>query len=271
MSSDSDVANVTYRGRNFAMSTYGTRDVISNVLLQGLLWEPRVANYIHAFCSKPGSYFVDVGANIGAHTCIAAIAGAARIYAIECNPDTFRHLSKTKEINHFDNLTTLNIAVSDAAGELPFSVVPDNAGASHITTTHLGWIGPATSAGTVKTSTFDSLDLHFDEAENILLKMDVEAHELPALRGMDKLLDNWKTRQVILELSPVIASVGVSVEIIDLLAKKGFGKMKLLFEHPVNRWYGTDDGKYYYPDTDRTLVENRLNRGSILEIAFIKE
>lgn len=268
---DNDIANVVYRGRNFAMSTYGAHDIISNVLLHGLVWEPRVASYIYAFCRNHDSYFVDVGANIGAHSCIAAIAGAARIYAVECNPEAFRHLAKTKELNHFDNLIPLNIAASDRTGELPFNLVPDNVGASHIATTHLGWIGPVKSGGTVKTSTFDSLNLEFENAKNVLVKMDVEAHELPALRGMCDLLGDERTRQIILELNPVITSFQMSIDIIEFLAEKGFKMMKLLFEHPGDEWYGADESNYFYLDANRAFIEERLNRRVIMEIAFISD
>lgn len=64
--------------------------------------------------------FVDVGANVGFWSLLFAnVFPRARICAIEANPATFRVLSENIEINVFQNITALNMGVSDNVGELP--------------------------------------------------------------------------------------------------------------------------------------------------------
>ena len=69
------VTFLRFRGLGYALHTYGHADIVSHLIWHGGIWEPAVAELIHALCSKPGTTFVDIGSNLGTHTCIAELAG----------------------------------------------------------------------------------------------------------------------------------------------------------------------------------------------------
>lgn len=67
--------------------------------------------------------FVDVGANIGLFTAVAArqVGSNGKVLAIEADPDTFRILQRNAALNGFDaEVTLVNAGVAGEAGVLPF-------------------------------------------------------------------------------------------------------------------------------------------------------
>jgi FkbM family methyltransferase len=70
---------------------------------------------------KYGDLFVDIGANIGSYSILAASKGA-QVIAIEPIPSTFEILKKNILLNNFnDSVDIFNIAISDKKEELNFS------------------------------------------------------------------------------------------------------------------------------------------------------
>jgi FkbM family methyltransferase len=67
---------------------------------------------------RPGMTFVDVGANIGFYSLMAAeVAGpSGRVIAFEPNPDVHQHLQETIRNNGIQNIILEQAAVGDAAG-----------------------------------------------------------------------------------------------------------------------------------------------------------
>ncbi len=66
------------------------------------------------FC-KPGSIVVDVGANIGLYTVIAAscVGKNGKVIAIEPHPESYRYLQKTIEANGLSGVKSFNVALGD--------------------------------------------------------------------------------------------------------------------------------------------------------------
>src|SRR5579884_2290282 len=75
---------------------------------------------------RPGFVFLDVGANIGLYTLLAAARVGSRgsVHAFEPNPDVFVDLSRNVNLNRFENVVLNESAVSDHDGrsELHFPV-----------------------------------------------------------------------------------------------------------------------------------------------------
>ncbi len=59
---------------------------------------------------KPGQTFVDIGANIGYYTLLAArqVGPAGRVYAFEPDEENFKLLQKNTEINGYSNVTSVS-------------------------------------------------------------------------------------------------------------------------------------------------------------------
>lgn len=74
---------------------------------------------------EPGDVVVDIGANIGAFTILAASRGA-RVYAFEPNPEAFSILERNIRENGFsDRVDARELAIAGHAGELEISI-PDS-------------------------------------------------------------------------------------------------------------------------------------------------
>ena len=78
--------------------------------------------------------FVDVGANIGIYSLIAAQNPQCQhCYAFEPNKDVFEYLKSNIALNRLDSkIKANNLAISDKPGQLRFHVVPEHSGGGAI-------------------------------------------------------------------------------------------------------------------------------------------
>ncbi|HJZ67478.1 MAG TPA: FkbM family methyltransferase, partial [Blastocatellia bacterium] len=69
---------------------------------------------------RPGDVFVDVGANIGLFTLIAAICVGpkGKVFAFEPTTATFERLVDNVRLNDFQNVTSIKLALSDVNGQM---------------------------------------------------------------------------------------------------------------------------------------------------------
>lgn len=143
---------------------------------------------------RPGDGFIDVGANVGSYTVLAAGAAEARCIAVEPVPTTFEALLDNIHLNRLDKLVEpLNIGLGSEAGELLFTGTED-------TTNHVlspeERVRPAGTAVPVAVRTLDHVAGAFGPA---LIKLDVEGFEYPALSGGHAVLAAPALLAVILE------------------------------------------------------------------------
>lgn len=130
---------------------------------------------------RKGNVFVDAGANIGFYTTLASriVGDSGRVLAIEMMPDTASILRQHLALNQVTNVTVIEKALSDTAGQMIIARV------------HEGHYGQASIAGVihgdarevlVETTTISQiLDESFTQIT--LMKMDLEGVEYMALRG----------------------------------------------------------------------------------------
>jgi FkbM family methyltransferase len=78
---------------------------------------------------KPGNIFLDVGANGGIYTVIAAkqVGSEGHVYAFEPGERELELLRHNIKINNLTNVTVVECAVSDKSGSAKFAVVKDGA------------------------------------------------------------------------------------------------------------------------------------------------
>ncbi len=126
--------------------------------------------------------FVDVGANTGFYTCIAASRGKPCI-AIEPLPENLRMLYRNLTINSLGGVEVLPLAVSDQPCVIP--IYGGSTGASLVR----GWANVADAyAQLIPASTIDRLLAHRLEGRRVFIKMDVEGAERAALAGASAVL-----------------------------------------------------------------------------------
>jgi len=144
---------------------------------------------------KPGMAFVDVGANIGYFSLLAAraVGPRGRVYAFEPEDENYELLVKNIKANGYENVTPVKQAVSDSAGETTFYLRDDNLCAHSMV--------PRTGGKTVIVPTV-TLDEYFKDKKVDVIKVDVEGAESSVLRGMHALLQTQKNITLVVEFYP---------------------------------------------------------------------
>jgi len=146
----------------------------------------------------------DVGANVGAWTVLMSkFNPSARIHSFEPNSATFKLLEVNVRENNCENVTLINAAASDQEGITRFEV-PTSASI-------FGRIVPAeqpidSDDRFLNAPVSQVLRLRLGDycrragvAEIDFMKMDVEGHELAALRGLQPLLSGRRVRSLYVE------------------------------------------------------------------------
>jgi len=125
--------------------------------------------------------FVDVGANIGFFTCMAANRGCP-VIAMEPHPLNLRCLYRNVADNNFANVEIFPIAVAERPG------ICDLFGGGQGASLLKGWAGiGATYVTKVPTNTLDNL-LAGRPVERPVIKVDTEGNELAVLKGARRTL-----------------------------------------------------------------------------------
>lgn len=159
---------------------------------------------------KPGDWVIDAGANVGNYAArLSDLVGASgRVFAFEPIPETFELLTANIGQLANRNVTLFNVAVSDEAGLKGMSVPVMQNGMRNPYMAHLG--GEDVAGLAVMCLPIDRLQI---PRRVSLVKIDVEGHELPALRGMRALLDRDH---------PLLVVEGRSEEVASYLGSLGY-------------------------------------------------
>lgn len=152
---------------------------------------------------RPGDMFIDVGANVGAYTILAASMGA-KIISIEPSSHAYRWLKKNIALNRIVDIETINAAVGSREGEISFTK-------NHDAVNRVANEEDAETE-TVQLKTLDSI-----ASSAALIKIDVEGYELEALKGATELLKN--TKAIIIEICGSADIFGYSSEETECLLK----------------------------------------------------
>jgi FkbM family methyltransferase len=94
------------------------RDLLQKRIYFFKTWEPQLSSFMSE-CLRSGDVAVDVGGNIGYFTALMStlVGEEGRVISIEASPSTFNLLQNTLRRNECNNVTAINIAVSDCMGE----------------------------------------------------------------------------------------------------------------------------------------------------------
>jgi FkbM family methyltransferase len=163
---------------------------------------------------RPGDLFLDAGANIGSYSVLASGVVGARTIAVEPIPATFANLERNLLLNDTGELARyLQIGLSDRPAKLRFTADLDTV--NHVMIDGEGGIGIEVDVSTV--------DEIVGVQTPLLMKIDVEGHELPLLRGASKTLSADDLLAVIMETNNSGARYGNSDhDLFRLMADHGF-------------------------------------------------
>ncbi len=141
---------------------------------------------------KPGMTVIDIGANTGYYTLLAAfsIGETGSVVAFEPYPGNVEILSRNVELNRLNNVTIEAFAISDLEGIAKLYLSNINAGDHRIydgKDDELFNVGRSRQKINVLTTTLDSY-INNVGIEVDLIKMDVQGAEYVALQGMKETL-----------------------------------------------------------------------------------
>jgi FkbM family methyltransferase len=157
---------------------------IAMFLITEGVFEPEETKLI-ASTLKPGMVFVDIGANLGYFTTLAAsvVGPTGSVIAFEPEPGNFQRLQANIAENAFKNVEPRQCALSDSPGNLTLYCDPINWGNPSLVKAN---VPPGTSSVEVPVST---LDAQLAEQERVdFIKMDVQGFEARVLDGARAML-----------------------------------------------------------------------------------
>lgn len=165
-------------------------------------WESDLSSYIWNSLN-PNSVFVDIGANFGYFTCLAASrigrSGSGQVFAIEPNPNCLRLIDKNIMINwSMAPVTIFRGAAGENEGKAKLAIPRNRAANASLSVNALSVDDVNLTDVSIKP--LDSIipaDLIVD-----FLKIDVEGHEFAALSGAKSVISRSKNIKIILEWSP---------------------------------------------------------------------
>jgi FkbM family methyltransferase len=161
-----------------------------------------------ALLIQPGDAFIDIGANVGLFSSVLAryrhLFPDSKFVAIEANPETAQRLRRSLAGS---DVEVLNIGASDSATELAFT---------RGVTSGVFKVAPAGQCDGVINIKCERLDALSLPPGDLVLKIDVEEHELPVLNGATRLFDEQRIKVIYLD------GYGSNAAIPDLLRSRGF-------------------------------------------------
>jgi len=184
---------------------------------------------------KSGMVVLDIGANIGYFTLLAAslVGDSGKVFAFEPELKNYSLLSKNIEINGYKNVIAVPKAVSDKVGELQlFLDREESGGHSLFKASAIRGNENSIEAITVNTT---SIDEFFGDSGQVvdIIKIDIEGAEVMALNGMQNTINKSKNIKLFSEFTPhKLKNAGNSAEgYWDLIMRSGFAYIYLINSH----------------------------------------
>jgi len=168
-----------------------------------------------------GSNVVDVGANIGTHSLLAAkLAREGRLFSFEPGNQAFEALQNNLRLNKVTNVVTVFGAVAKESGTTSFY--------EHLYSNEKNFVllnGTKPKLGSVVTVPayrLDSFLSNFAVSEIDFLKIDVEGLELEVLKSLGQFIDNVKTIYFECSIKNYARYKHTPEEVISFLNSKNF-------------------------------------------------
>jgi FkbM family methyltransferase len=177
---------------------------------------------------QKGDVFIDVGANIGLFSLIASkcVGNEGQVISIEPTPKTFKRLVENIELNGINNISPLNIGLSNQKGSLLLQV--SESGYDAWNTFAKAKESKFQAEINVKVDTLDDIIPEFSKGKIRLIKIDVEGWEKFVLEGGMNILINYNPILMIEFTEANTISAGYSVfDLFEILENIGYEWFRL--------------------------------------------
>jgi FkbM family methyltransferase len=180
------------------------------------VWEPLLSQWVRQRLA-PDDVFVDVGANMGYFTVLAAQT-AGGVVALEPEPTTFEKLLTNVALNGGTNVRAVRCAAGAREGRVPFYRAPWN-DAENSTVENPDF----EPAGEVETSPLARLLSDAEIARTRLIKVDVEGGEWDVLAGLAPDIPRFPAEmELVVEVHPQRGPGRTAATLAEMLAPHGF-------------------------------------------------
>ena len=229
----------------------------------GRFYELATQLFINQFV-QAGDSFIDVGANIGMITLLAArrVGAAGRVHAFEPNPVAFRRLQDVLKINGIAHVTAREVALGDRPGAMVLSVLLGHTGMGTLGTVGGADADKITDRYTVRVVPGDELiPPHLPGPA--MVKLDVEGYECHALRGLHDTISRLRPAVVAEALPQNLVRADSSLgEMFELMRGHGYEPYDLdiapagvryrmsLRPAPEREGHGSNNLAFIHPDSE---------------------
>jgi FkbM family methyltransferase len=196
------------------------RDMLGRSILYFGHQDPKIS-WVFRRVLRPGDLVVDVGANIGALSIMAAraVGSMGRVLSVEPQPDLVERIRVSCTLNNIANVEVYPVGLSDADRTAKLSVPANNSGYGSLQMQY----GPAESGRSVDVP-LRHAGAFLTEAVGVgplrLLKIDVEGHEAEVMRGARSWLESHLAEFVLFEVGA--GKAFWSREEVSILADLGY-------------------------------------------------
>jgi len=204
-----------------------------NVLVSDEGYEPEMRRTLEMFV-RPGSVFLDIGANEGFFSVLASrlVGPRGRVIAVEPQQRLDPVIRRNLELNACANVSLFSCAISDRRGGAELHLSPDtNTGSTALYQSTRYRLPRVTVPVTTLEDFLDQVELETVD----LVKVDIEGFEYEAILGSPAIFESGRVRAIALELHPgPIASRGLEPSAIaQFLERCGYS---LSAEAPTAVW-----------------------------------
>ena len=177
------------------IQTYPEDNEIGRWLRVARTWAPGEGRFMRSIL-RPGMNVIDIGANIGYFTALAAraVGSEGRVLAVEADPDTFRLLRTNVEMNGFENVELLPVAAHRRAGLVTGTRDPTNYGGHTAYFASDSWQTTPIQAVRLDDVIAADVPIHF-------IKVDIEGMDHAAVEGLEQTIRRWRPT-VLVEFNP---------------------------------------------------------------------
>jgi FkbM family methyltransferase len=190
------------------------KEYITRSILENGYWEKHSSELVHEILKKDKLLFIDIGANIGYYSLLAASIGIKCI-AFEPIQKNYSLFEKSIKQNNFQHLIKLyKIALGEEHKMVEFNIINHNMGGA----TMYDFTNKIEPDYKENVMVFIADDLLLPIEQEMFIKMDVENMEVSVIKGMIQTLSKGKVKYLLMEISKVIDQT----ELFKILKEKGF-------------------------------------------------
>jgi FkbM family methyltransferase len=177
-------------------------------------YEPSNTAVVRSYLER-GDVFVDVGANIGYFTVLAAklVGATGKIFAFEPHPKAREQLNRNLALNGLTNVKVSSKAASSENGKHILYIAREDISLSNTRQ----WLAPGYDQVVVQTARID--DELPAETKVKMAKIDVEGDEFSALLGMSSIIERSPQLRLLLEFGASNDASGSNLHLFNFLLK----------------------------------------------------